>query len=129
MSPKYASGRPAASPTVTADRTIVSASNVQYVQPVRRLNENTRPETLPMNTRPPTTDGCAAAWTSPGKPNAHFTRSPETCDAFRPALRAVWYRLLVGPAPHPFQAVCDARTDSSALASPQRRAVKGGAVA
>src|ERR1043166_1286435 len=73
------------------------------MQPVFALSENTSPLSLEMNTRPPTTTGCARAEVTPGRPKAHFNFSRGTSGAVMPPLSAGTYRVLVMVPPQPFQ--------------------------
>src|ERR1043166_10284629 len=73
------------------------------MQPVFALSENTSPLSLEMNTRPPTTTGCARAEVTPGRPKAHFNFSRGTSGAVMPPLSAGTYRGLVMVPPQPFQ--------------------------
>ncbi len=58
---------------------------------------------LPTNTRPDTTVGCAFADTPAGKPNAHLSSSFGTSAAVSPAPRALCERRFDSSTPQPFQ--------------------------
>src|SRR5215210_6983136 len=92
----------------TADRTCPLASKDQWTQPVRALSAYTYPLSLPMNSAPPTTVGCAqAAEAAPGIANAHFSFNRGTCSAVNPAVSAGWNRQpVVGSGLQPFQRGC-----------------------
>src|SRR5262245_5541921 len=81
---------------------IAPFSNDQYTQPVAASSEYTNPLSLPTNTRPAATVGCALADTPAGKPKAHFSFSRGTCSAVRPATCADWKRVFELSLPQPF---------------------------
>src|SRR5579863_3320158 len=58
---------------------------------------------LPMNTRPDTTVGCAKLETPAGKAKAHFSLSFGTSAAVMPASFSGWKREFVSSTPQPFQ--------------------------
>src|SRR5687768_2091608 len=89
-------------PIEIAVRTPASAANVQTTQPDLASSEYTVPSWLPRKIRPPATVGCAHAADAFGKPNAHFSLSPGTCAAVRPASLAGWNRVFVTSRPQPF---------------------------
>src|SRR5580698_4913846 len=64
---------------------------------------------VPTNTRPPTTAGCAKAEVPPGKPNAHFNFRLGTLAALRPAAVAGWKRVFAKLFPQPFQSLSGER--------------------
>src|SRR5262249_28683933 len=55
-----------------------------------------------MNTRPPTTVGCARTDVAFGQPNPYLSVSFDTLPAGSPAWLACWKRVFERPAPHPF---------------------------
>ena len=59
---------------------------------------------LPKNSRPPASVMPAHDWTSPGRPNAHFSFSRGTSAAERPAPGAAWKRVFEAFWPKPFHA-------------------------
>src|SRR6478609_10096241 len=71
----FAAPAPVTGPTVMAFLMIDPVSNDQYTQPVFASSEYTKPLSLPTNTRPDATVGCALADTPDGKPNAHLSFS------------------------------------------------------
>src|SRR5262245_27838009 len=62
-----------------------------------------KPLSLPANTRPATTVGCAFDDSPVGKPNAHFSFNRGTSAAVRSAEAAGWKRVLPLSLPQPFQ--------------------------
>src|ERR1051325_5302213 len=84
-----------------AVRTPAPAGYVQKMHPVAASREYTAPLTLPTNTRPPATVGCAKAIGSLGNPKAHFSLGRPTAAAASPGFG--WWCELSRSSPHPFQ--------------------------
>src|SRR6185503_21240032 len=59
---------------------------------------------LPKNSRPPASVSPAHDWTSPGRPNAHFSFSFGTAAADSPPPGSRWKRAFDAFCPKPFQA-------------------------
>src|ERR1044071_5000058 len=90
------------------------------MHPVFALNANTSPPSVEMNTRPPTTTGCARADVTPGRPKAHFSFRRGTSGAVMPPLSAGTYRVFVTVPPQPFQLLPFAGSDIGGAADVQR---------
>ena len=84
------------------------------------------PDSLPRNTRPPNTVGCALTALTPGMPNAHFNVSFGTDCAVSPAAAADWNRELVRSLPHPFHCGSVAASASGRAGVVQRPAAGSG---
>src|ERR1043166_2102626 len=84
-----------------AVRTPAPAGYVQKMHPVAASREYTAPLTLPTNTRPPATVGCAKAIGSLGNQNALFGWGRPTWAAPSPGFG--WWCELSRSSPHPFQ--------------------------